>query len=407
MHFIKHLLLFIKNNFMQLQRKWLSLPLLFIFPIVIVGLILTIIISFFTTEKNDPIQVGLVDLDQSNETQLVVDLIDEASQLGTFIQIDKMTEKAANDSIKANQLSAYITFPKKFTANLYQGKSVSLPIVGNPKRPTESYLIKELIESVSRHIRSAQANILTINYFTEDMTMDQKTRNDLLFEQFKDYLFYTIGRDKIVDDKEIRNSATASPTHYYGIASWFIIVTIWLLSIYSFLIKEDTIRMKQRMKLYGVTALQQVMARIIVTLTTVGLFAVASFFFLQTWLEWDLDIEDYSRITIITLLYSYVSLQSLAVIAMLIPSQKLQLLGQSVLTCILLTLSGAIIPTLYFPDWMQILTKYSYANEGLRWLQEIILHQRLYADYVPLILMNTAGLFVLIALSLWKERAER
>lgn len=407
MHFIKHLLLFTKNNFMQLQRKWLSLPLLFIFPIVIVGLIVTIIVSFFTTEENDPIQVGLVDLDQSSETQLVVDLIDEASQLGTFIHIGKMTEEKAISSIKDDQLSAYIIFPENFTANLYKGNAVALPIVGNPKKSTESYLIKELIESVTRHIRSAQANILTINSFANEMTMDQETQNDILFEQFKDYLFYTIGRDKIINDKEIQNSATASPIHYYGIASWFIIVTIWLLSIYSFLVKEDTLRMRQRMKLYGVTAFQQVMARMFVTLTTVGLFAIVSFFLLQKWLGVDLDVEDCLRIAIIILLYSFAFLQGLAVISFLIPSQKLRLLGHSILTGVLLILSGAIIPTLYFPAWLQDPTKYSYANEGFHWLQEIILHARLYADYLPLLLMNAVGIFILIGLSLWKERAQK
>jgi ABC-2 type transport system permease protein len=407
MHFIKHLLLFIQNNFKQLQRKWFTLPLLFVFPILIVGLIVTIIASFFIVAENDPIQVGLVDLDQSNETQLVVDLIDEASQLGTFIQIAEMTEEEAIGSIKDNQLSAYITFPKNFTTDLYQGNTVTLPITGNPERPTESYLIKELIGSVARHIRSAQANILTINSYASEMTMDQETRNDIVFEQFKDYLFYTIGRDKIINDKEILNSVTASPTHYYGVAGWFIIVTIWLFSMDSFLVKEDTLRMWQRMRLCGVTALQQIMARIFVTLTMVGLFAVILFFLLQKWLILDMDMEDYWRIALITLLYSFIFLQILAVISLLILSQKLRLLGQSVITGLLLIFSGAIIPTLYFPVWLQAPIKYSYANEGFHWLQEIILHERLYADYIPLLLMNAAGLFMLIGLSLWKERAQR
>lgn len=390
---------------MQLQRKWLSLPLLLIFPIAIVGLVLAIVISFFSPTGNEPIQVGLVDLDQSTETESIVNLIDETSQLGAFIQIHNMSEREADALIKENQLSAYIIFPEGFTNNLYEGNSLTLPIIGNPNQSTKSYLIKGLIESVARHIRASQANILTINYFAKQMYMDNETREDLLFEQFKEYFFYTIGRDRIINDKDITNHVTATPIHYYGIASWFIIITIWLLSIYNFLTKEDALHMRQRMKLYGITELQQILARMFVTLITTSLFSISSFILLQKLLKLDLNLEDDLRIAVIVFLYSFVFLQGLALIEFIITSQKLRLLGQSLLTGLLLIFSGAIIPTLYFPIWMQQVATYSYSNEGFRWLQEILLNNRLYADYIPLLLMNAAGLFILVGISLWKERA--
>lgn len=391
---------------MQLQRKWLSLPLLLIFPIVIAGLLLIMITSFFTSDEKQPIQVGLVDLDHSTETQMVVDLIDESSQLGTFIQIKGMSKNEADKAIIKNQLSSYIVFPEDFTTNLYQGKSIAIPIIGNPDQTTESYLIKELIESVTRHIRASQANILTINYYAAEMGLDSGTREDILFEQFKEYLFYTIGRDKIISDKEISNNVTASPSNYYGVAGWFIIITIWLLSVYNFLAKEDAFRMKQRMKLYGVTAFQQVLAKIFVALVTVSVFAIGAFIFLQKLLMLELGFEDYLRILIVMLLYSLVFLQGLAILESIIPSQKLIVLGQVTLTVLLIMVSGAIIPVLYFPLWLQNVVTYSYSYEGFHWLQEIILNGRLFADYIPLLLMNAVGIFVLIALSLWKERVK-
>lgn len=389
---------------MQLKRKWLSLPFLLIFPIVIVGLVLIIITSFLSPDEKHPIKVGLVDLDHSAETQMVVDLIDETSELGTFIQIQGMSKSEADKAIASNQLSSYIIFPENFTTNLYFGKSIAIPIVGNSDQTTESHLIKELIESVTRHIRASQANILTINYYAAEMGMDTDARDKLLFEQFKEYFFYTVGRDKIINDKEISNSVTATPLHYYGIAGWFIIITIWLLSIYTFLTIEDPLQIRQRMKLYGVTAFQQVLAKIFVTLITASLFAIGAFILLQKLLMLDLGIADYLRILFIMLLYGLVFLQGLAIIESIIPSQKFRVLGQVTLTGLLLILSGAIIPVLYFPLWAQHPVTYSYSYEGFHWLQEIILNNRLFADYMPLLLMNASGVFVLIALSLWKGR---
>src|SRR5690625_7360838 len=70
MLFLKHLYLFIKNNLLQLQRKWLSLPLLILFPVAILLLITTIAITVISPSDQEPVHIGFVDLNQSEETQL-------------------------------------------------------------------------------------------------------------------------------------------------------------------------------------------------------------------------------------------------------------------------------------------------------------------------------------------------
>ncbi|UJL45017.1 ABC transporter permease [Virgibacillus sp. NKC19-16] len=405
MHSIRHILLFMKNHFMQLRRKWLSLPLLLVFPILIVGLIATIVITLILPPEDDPIQLGLVDLDQSNETQLMVEFIDESSLLGEYIQIHSMSEDVAAEAIEHNELSSYVIFPASFTENLYQGTPVELPIIGNPEEPTKSYVIQGLVESITRHISTAQANILTINHYARELGLNAEARNDLLFEQFQGFLFYTIGKDRIMNDEQVLNSATSSPVHYYGIAGWFIILTLWLLSIYNFLSKEESLRMKQRMKLYGVTEIRQVFARMFVTLLVAAVFAAGSFVLLQNALNFDLIIDGYMRIMLITLLYSFLLLQSYSIVEIILTSQKLRLFSQSLISVILLLCSGAIIPTIYFPLYIQDVLMYSFSHEAFNWLQEILLRGRLYANYIPLLLMNAVGFFILIGLSLWKERA--
>ena len=408
MKFLKHILLFSKNNFMQLRRKWLPLPLLFLFPLTLIGLIVIIMLAFFSPSDNmEPIRVGIIDSDQSKETQLIIDLIDETSQLGAYIQLESISETEAIKKIDANELSTYIELPENFTANLYNGTPVTLPITGNPAQVTESHLIKELIDSVARHIRTSQANILTINYYAKTLSIDDASRNDLLFEQFKQFLFYTIGKDKVLNQKEITNIATASPTHYYGIAGWFIVVTIWLFAIYTFLHKEETTRLKKRMKLYGVTELQQVAVRIFTTLFITTVFAIIAFIGFTNFLNFELWKEDYLRIAIIMLLYSILILVTLAIIETVISKRKLCLLGQSVWIGVLLLLSGALIPTLYFPLKLQAFLPYVFSGEAFYWLQEIMLNGRFYADYIPLLLMNGAGFCVLIGLSSGKERVQQ
>src|SRR5699024_6452666 len=101
----------------------------------------------------------------------------------------------------------------------------------------------------------------------------------------------------------------------------------------------------------------------------------------------------------IMLLYSILILVTLAIIETVISKRKLCLLGQSVWIGVLLVLSGAFIPTLYFPLKLQAFLPYIFSGESFHWLQEIMLNGRFYADYIPLLLMNGAGFCVLIGLS--------
>ncbi|WP_060679159.1 ABC transporter permease [Virgibacillus halodenitrificans] len=404
MHFIRNIILFFTNNVRYLKRKWLSLPLLLLLPIIIIGLVITITISLFSPSETTPIQVGLVDMEQSKETQLVVDLIEESSQLGSFIQLKGMKEQTAEASLQSNDLTAYIVFPSNFTTDLYKGNSVTIPIIGNPQKPIESHMVKQLIESITRHIRASQANILTINQYAKNMNIADTTRNDLVFEQFKEFLFYTIGKDKIISEEKISNQTTSAPLHYYGLGSWFIIFTLWMLGMYSLLGKEEPPLLKTRMSLYGVSEMQQLIAKIMVTGLFSTFLAGILFSILNYLLNWSIPTENVVRITLICFLYGIIFLVLMAFVEIIISSAKLRLLIQAGLTGFMLLISGALIPTIYFPLILQDILQYSPSTEAFYWLQQIVLEQRLFADYLPLFLLMSAVILTLIGVAQIKER---
>lgn len=406
MHLIKHLLLFTQNNFKQLKRKWLSLPLIILFPIILTGLCALIAVSIFIPDEQDPLQIGLVDKDKSEETKMVVDLIESSSQLGNYIQINNLTSEQADKQID-NQLSAYITFPKGFTESLYNGNPVTLHITGNPDKRTESYVVKELSDSIARHIRTSQANILTINYYAKQLEMGEKTRDDMLFNQFTNFILYTVGKDKIIDEEKITNNATNSTLHYYGLAGWFIITSVWLLAFYSFFTKNEELRIKNRMRLYGVTQIRQILAKMISAFTVTIISASITFIVLIRLTDITLLTEDFLRIAFIVSAYSISFLLGLAVLETIFTGQKIRLLMQSLFTFTVILLSGALIPTLYFPLYLQEVLPYSFPSIGFHWLQEVSLNSRAYVDFIPMLLLMTAGTLVFVGLSMWKERVSQ
>ncbi|MFC4556633.1 ABC transporter permease [Virgibacillus kekensis] len=404
MTFLRNLTLFTLNNFKHLQRKWLSLPLLLLFPVVLVFLAAFVAVTIFMPEDRNPVHVGLVDMDKSKETKMVVDMIEETSQIGTYIKIDTLTEEQAKRAIN-NRLSAYVTFPEGFTKSLYEGNPVKLRIIGNPDKSTESYIVKELIDSIARHIRTSQANILTINNYLKQLPVSDKMRQEILLKQFSSFVFYTVGKDKIIEEEEVTNHATQSPTKYYSLAAWFTVLTLWLLIMYSFLTRDEEPRIKRRMRLYGVTDFQLLSAKILTTFLIVFVCSMIACTLLIKLMSFSITADDYLRMTGITLLHCCIYLLGLAVLEMLLSDQKVRLLVQSIFTFLTLLLSGAVIPTLYFPLYIQELLPYSFGSEAFNWLQEIVLNGRIYTNFIPLILMTVSFFLLFLGISKWKEHA--
>ncbi|WP_188942299.1 ABC transporter permease [Virgibacillus salexigens] len=404
MHFIKILLLLINRNRVQIQRKWLTLPLLFLFPFIIIGMVFVIIVSFLLPNESQPIQLGLVDNDQSEETQLLLEMMTEASELGSYIQIDSMNENEAVQAVENNQLSSYIIFPEYFTKHLYQGVSVELPVIGNANQPIRSQMINELIESVARHIRSSQANVLTINHYAKEMQLSDQERNALVFEQFKEFVFYTIGRDRIINEQQLINQATNNPLSYFSLAGWFVVLTIWMFLMYMLLYKEERKKMQQRLALYGVSELQQIVAKVITSGLFVFPLAIGLFFIIQPFVQWEIQGLGIWRILLISGMYSIGFLIGLAIIERIIASYRLQLLIQTFYTIAILLLSGAIVPTIYFPQEIQKGLTLVFSSEAFHWLQEIMLKNRSFVDILPLLGMMVASIFILLGFSAIKER---
>lgn len=404
MNFIKHTNLFIQNNLQQIKRRGFILPLILLFPVVLIGAVIILILTLFDVTDQSPIQLGVVNEDQSKETEMIIDILEETSEFGPFMQIESLDRENAQTQVEANELSAFIVLPEDFTTNLYEGYPVIMSVTGNPQQQMESNVVHELINSVMRHIETSQANILLVNEYAKKVDMDNETRSELVMNEFMRTLLSVAGKDKVISEDTVNNYSTTSPLHYFTLSSFFIIITIWLLVIYHFLYRDEANRMTDRMRLYGVTQLQQITARIIVTLGVTAVFAILAFIGMIQLIGFDLYGEDIARIALICLLYGGFYLIGLAILELLIQAPRVRLLTHSFYTIILIGLSGALIPSIYFPLYLQDILTFVPAHEALFWLQEIMLNERLYADYEQLLLYGGGGICLLILLSVWKER---
>ena len=388
----------------QLKKKWGTLLLLFLFPFIVISLVLGMIVSVLLPSEESPISVVLVDEDLTDETMIFRNLFEGISSEQQFIRIISLPKEQAQNQMEKNEISAYFIFPKGFTDDLYNGNSVTMPIVGNPSKPIDSYLVNELLTSMTRYIGAAQANILTINDYAKELEMPSSERQELMLSQFIDFAIYTLGKDNVLDEVVVTNISTSSPVHYYVLAGWFLSLTTWLLGFYMILGREEHESMRIRMSLFGVTKWQRTVARLIVSVgLSIGL-AAFTFLIIEQFVHFKLYALDYFRFGLFTLLYSILLVVGIAFIDVWIFSRKSVLLLQSTFVFVMAVTSGAFIPTLYLPQIVQGVLPYFFSYESMNWMIDIVLEDRNYANFTNLVVAASIGLGILWLSSVLKER---
>lgn len=401
---LKKIAFFTNQYGKSIQKKWKSLLLLFLFPLFLLASTLGIVASLFVPLSKVPISVALVDEDQTEETKMLLEFMKLSIDKEEGISIVSMSKNTANSQIKENQISAYILFPEGFTKQLYKGESVSLTIIGNPSETIDSFIIKELADSMTRYISSAQANILTVYDYIAHTNIPEEDLEKLLFDTFLEFTLYTLGSGQILDEEQITNITTTSPTNYYVVAGWFSAWTIWLFGSYSLLKKDTHAALQIRWKLLGVTHVHTTIPHIFISLLVSIVLATVSFIPISKYFAVELFMLDYFRLFLFIILYGLLVLIGLALLDLWISSKKGLLLLQSLFILLLIVCSGALLPTIYFPLFLKDVLPFLFSFESFAWIVDIVLVGRNYANFSSLGIQLFVGIILLWMSAKWKDR---
>lgn len=399
---IRHIFIFIANDLNRIKRKWLSLPLLFMSPFLFVGVFVWLMMNFIHMEE-DTRAVGIVNLDDSEETEILVSSLAESTSLSEDLQLKELEESAALSAIEHDEIVSYIVFPEQFYEHMITGVSSNIEVVGNPAREAESHMVSEVVDTVVHYIRTSQANILTINHFAKEFNMDMEERHEIVFQSFIDYFLQVLSSGTMMDEHESVQNATDSLA-YYIINGMFIIMTLWVLMVHIVLTRDVNSRLEERMKLLGVTYISRGFARVFTIsfiVILVSIIACLAIFFFGS-----LNIvpENILRIIILISCHVIITAMILVIIDTVTTSMKVSLLVQATAAVLIVFFAGAIIPPAYFPLYMTDTFEYIYSFEGRYWIENIILNGRYTFDISASMITLAAVSGVFTCAAVWKGR---
>lgn len=403
MRIMKHIFVFIANDISRLKRKWLTLPLILVSPIIFIGLIIWMLSLLLSFDEADKMSVGIVNLDDSDETAMIVSALAGSAELADGLEITEVSESDAKQMIENNTLVSYIIFPGKFTEKMMQGESSELIVVGNPDMQLESYVISSVIDTVVRHIRNSQANILTINHYAREFGMTDEARQDLIFEAFVSQFIQVFSSDTLMNEHQKTQNISAG-NMYFIVNGLFIIMTVWVYILYIALMRDAGSNLEERMRVFGVTYLAQGLAKVL-SIGTIITIASALFTYGVLMLGGiDLEIENLMRLLILIAAHIFTTVMIMIIIDWIFPSFKISMVLELIVLLGIILFAGSIIPKIYFPLYMDTVFDYTYSYQALSWMEEIVLNGRFTMEIDIIIVTLSAAAILLLILSVLKER---
>ena len=402
MRIMKHIFVFIANDISRLKRKWLTLPLILISPVIFIGLIIWMLSSLLSFDDEDKMSVGLVNLDDSAETAVIVSALSGSAEAADGLEIIEVSESDAKLMIENDTLVSYIIFPGKFTEKMMKGESSELIVVGNPDMQLESYVISSVIDTVVRHIRNSQANILTINHYAREFGMTDEARQNLIFEEFVSQFIQVLSSDTLMDEHQTAQNISAG-NMYFIVNGLFIIMPVWVYMLYIALMRDAGSNLEERMRVFGVTYLAQGLAKVL-SIGTIITIASALFTYGVLMLGGiDLEIENLLRLLILIALHIFITVMIMIIIDWLLPSFKISMVVQLAVLLMIILFAGSIIPRIYFPIYLDTFFDYMYSYQSLSWIEEIILNGRFTMEIDIMIVTFGIAAVLLLVLSVLKE----
>lgn len=311
-----------------LLKKWYLFLYLLAMIVLIIGAI-----AFVNNQqqREELLQLGIVDQDQTRETQMILTAIGEGKEFTEQFKLKALKENEAEKSLNSKKIDGYIVFEKGMTSAFYKSGELPIRVYTYDETAVQSIVIRQLADSVYARLMLSESGILTYG------KLAGKPSDEQLVAMMMDLLFVGLDREAAFKVEEVK---TYDLGKYAMISAYFIAIFFiyWMLS--TILQMNQSPALQKRLKLYPNVQMKLLFARNILSciytiiLTCILTLATISFF----------DIASYNSgyliVTIMTLLLTLFILFT-TIDLLQLPATKI------IVALFLVALSGATIPIMY------------------------------------------------------------
>lgn len=345
------------------------------------------------SQQDDTFSIGLVDLDQSKETRLILKAIGDGQSMGRDIKLKHFDEQTAREQLIANQLDGYFVFEEGMTRAFYKQGQLPISVYTYDKESVESIIIYQLTDSVYSRL------MLSMGGAKAYKALYPETTNDDMLAMMTDMLFTGLDRNGSFDEAPIK---LFDSYQYYTLSVYFIGIYLFALSLFSILKMNQDHALKERLAMFHFSYEKLTLVRGIISLIYTALVASIALFFIIRIMQ--TDFENYNTWPLVLNVTSYVLMIILCLVIIELMPKYLHLLLKCILTLLIIIFSGATIPSIYFKDVLEGLLFKQPFSHTFNHLAELVLNNYLIKTSSIFYLNIGVILCLLIMMLVWRYR---
>jgi ABC-2 type transport system permease protein len=311
----------------------------------------------------EPFKVAIVNEDTSLTSKSMIEQFEDSEELSEVVTFIHTDEQAALHFIQSNEIAAIVFIAEGFSASLRKGENKPIEVVGNPQRPLQSALFKEMMSSTVNLISAAQSGVNTVYHFLDGQVPPPALKN-VVTNAIVHFSLHALGRNQIFEVITFDAIPSFTILEYYTTSAIIFILLLTGLFCLMILSDEDSQSMFNRLYVSGVKPLDWITAKFLTSAIIISLQNLSIFFLLYLFID-----SFYVENVLMTFFVIVMTVITISAINTFIISFRMSalILGTiSFLVYVIISyVGGAFIPIPLLPTWAETLSTLSLSKWAL------------------------------------------
>jgi len=302
----------------------------------------------------EPFPVALVDQENNIETRTLINHFENTPAFQEMVQFIKTNREEALSLLKDNKTAAVIFIPEGFVSKMEHGENLPFTVIGNPRRPLQSAVIKNMMQSASNLVSAAQSGVNTVLHYMREAEVSRETYNYWYNKSVKDFSLRSLGRNEIFLVESISATGKIATFEYYSLAVGMVFLLILGMGGLQLIIRDKENGIFSRLKSHGLSIWKLLLSKVIVLsiLQLVQLTAVFSLLSIFTTINYQGSI--FWSLLVVMAIFAAVAALFILVAAVSPNTSAANLISLAIIA-IFSVMGGSILPPAYLPGAFEYL----------------------------------------------------
>lgn len=330
--------------------------------VLIVVLIIGIISTTFVDKKQNTkgevsssIRIGILDLDNSKYSKLLLDYFAENDLYASYIQIVTGTKDELDEKLRNNALDMYIVVPKDFVQNIVKIIHEPIMVRLNANDTTKAILMKNVLQGYEKFVAAVEINCVTLYEVMELSKMPQTVIDQKNVQISYELIYTALDKDIIFNDRLVTDIKTVPLLNYFIYELVYLVICYIPITLGLSLIRERQFCIHRRLLTTGSSMFLMLMGKMLVF---VGAFELI--FIAYSFINYFINGSGFTlqAACFICLFLCCVSTFHVLMSA-IIKNISTYLLAMNLFVLFGAIIGGGIIPFAYLPEGLSRVTKYT------------------------------------------------